>query len=134
MGHKLLFTENIKRWDEALPLGNGRIGSLIWGEPSALRFSLDRTDIWDLSAPLNTKRDDFTYAHLVKLAKEGNIKEIRELFDAPYNHPTPTKLPAGKLIFHFKNMDQVVSELDLETAEAKLAIKGEGQKVCMRAI
>lgn len=134
MGHKLLFTENIKRWDEALPLGNGRIGSLIWGEPSALRFSLDRTDIWDLSAPLNTKRDDFTYAHLVKLAKEGNIKEIRELFDAPYNHPTPTKLPAGKLIFHFKNMDQVVSELDLETAEAKLAIKGEGQKVCMHAI
>lgn len=134
MGHKLKFTENIRRWDEAIPLGNGRIGSLIWGEPSALRFSLDRTDIWDLSTPLHTTRDDFTYAHLVKLAKEGNTKEIRELFDAPYNHPTPTKLPVGKLIFHFHNMEQIISELDFETAQARLCIRGEKREIHLDSI
>jgi len=87
MEHKLIFKENIKRWDEAIPLGNGRIGSLIWGEPTALRFSLDRTDIWDLSVPMNTERKEFCYKNLVRLAKEKKTQEIRELFDAPYNYP-----------------------------------------------
>lgn len=124
MKHRLIFKKHIKRWDEAVPLGNGRIGSLIWGEPSALRFSLDRTDIWDLSTPMYTERKEFCYKNLVKLAKAKKTQEIRELFDAPYNYPTPTKLPAGKLIFHFKNMEEVKSVLDLQTAEAELEITG----------
>ena len=71
MKHQLYFEKSIQRWDEAIPLGNGRLGALIWGDPEELRFSLDRTDIWDLSVPLNTEREDFTYGHMVKLAKEG---------------------------------------------------------------
>ena len=134
MKYKLKFTETIKRWDEAIPLGNGRIGSLIWGEPSALRFSLDRTDIWDLSTPLNTEKEEFTYQYLVQLAKEGKTKEIRELFDAPYNYPTPTKLPAGKLIFHFHGIENIISELDLETAEARLELRGKEQRSYLYAV
>ena len=125
MKYRLKFEKNITRWDEAIPLGNGRIGSLVWGGPSALRFSLDRTDIWDRSTPMYTEREDFTYANLVKLAKDGKTGEIRELFDAPYQCPTPTKLPSGKLIFCFSDGDHVCSELDLETAEAKFAIVSE---------
>lgn len=125
MKYQLKFGKSITKWDEAIPLGNGRIGSLIWGEPSALRFSLDRTDIWDRSVPMYTEREDFTYANLVKLAKEGKTEAIRELFDAPYQCPTPTKLPSGKLIFCFPEGEHVCSELDLETAEAKFAIISE---------
>ncbi|MDO4470942.1 MAG: glycoside hydrolase N-terminal domain-containing protein, partial [Bacillota bacterium] len=132
--YKLNFFESIKRWDEAIPLGNGRIGSLIWGEPSALRFSLDRTDIWDLSTPINTDREDFTYHHLVSLAREEKTKEIRELFDAPYNYPTPTKLPAGKMIFHFQGIEEMTSELDLATAEARLELNGESGTIKMYSI
>ena len=87
--------------------------------------SLDRTDIWDRSTPMYTEREDFTYANLVKLAKDGKTGEIREFFDAPYQCPTPTKLPSGKLIFCFSDGDHVCSELDLETAEAKFAIVSE---------
>ena len=68
MKHHLYFDKSITRWDEAIPLGNGRLGALIWGGPEELRFSLDRTDIWDLSEPLNTEREDFTYENMVKLA------------------------------------------------------------------
>lgn len=132
--YKLKFFESIKRWDEAIPLGNGRIGSLIWGEPSSLRFSLDRTDIWDLSTPINTDREDFTYQHLISLAREGKTKEIRELFDAPYNYPTPTKLPAGKMIFHFQGIEEMTSELDLATAEARLELKGENGTIKLYSI
>ena len=126
MVHKLHFKKTIKSWDEAIPLGNGRMGALVWGTPEELRFSLDRTDIWDRSRPLYTDRDDFTYANLVKLAKEGKTEEIRELFDAPYNYPTPTKLPAGKLIFQFFERGNVESVLDLFTAEAGMVITGDG--------
>ena len=107
----------------------------VWGGPSALRFSLDRTDIWDRSTPMYTEREDFTYANLVKLAKDGKTGEIREFFDAPYQCPTPTKLPSGKLIFCFSDGDHVCSELDLETAEAKFAIVSEkGTSIAEAAI
>lgn len=122
MKYQLHFEESIQRWDEAVPLGNGRIGSLIWGGAQELRFSLDRTDIWDLSVPMYTEREDFCYEHLAELAKAGNTKAIRELFDAPYNCPAPTKLPAGKLIFSFPGGENVKSDLDLQTAEASLKI------------
>ena len=122
MNHKIKFNQAIENWDEALPLGNGRIGALIWGKTSALRFSIDRTDIWETSEPLNTDLEEFTYSQMVKLAKEGNTDEIRKIFDAPYNYPTPTKLPAGKIIVQFKEDYEVKSELYLKKAEAKLDV------------
>lgn len=127
MEYKLHFKKTIKKWDEAIPLGNGRMGALVWGDPGALRFSLDRTDIWDKSQPLYTDREEFTYAHMIGLAKAGKTEAIRELFDAPYNHPTPTKLPAGKLILHFEKSNNVESILDLNTAEAKLIVSGKSE-------
>lgn len=123
MRHELNFEKSIQRWDEAIPLGNGRIGTLIWGKPQELRFSLDRTDIWDLSAPMYTERDEFCYEHLVELAKAGKTAEIRELFDAPYNYPIPTKLPAGKLVFSFCEGKNVRSKLNLQHAEAVLTVE-----------
>lgn len=134
MKHELNFEKSIRRWDEAIPLGNGRIGALIWGKPQELRFSLDRTDIWDLSTPLYTDRDDFHYEHLVELAKAGNTDAIRELFDAPYNYPTPTKLPAGKLILSFPSGNNVRSKLNLQYAEATLTIASEEQEIHLEAL
>lgn len=134
MKHQLYFDKCISRWDEAIPLGNGRIGTLIWGGPEVLRFSLDRTDIWDRSTPLYTDLPEFNYRNLVSLAKEGKTEEIRQLFDAPYNHPTPTKLPAGKLLLSFKNSKNIVSQLKLDTAQAHLTVETEEQEISIQAI
>ena len=41
---KLTLTAPITTWDEALPLGNGLLGGLLWGEGGTLRLSLDRGD------------------------------------------------------------------------------------------
>lgn len=133
MKQLLTFEKNISRWDEAIPLGNGRIGALVWGGPQTLRFSLDRTDIWDRSVPLHTERDDFTYGHMVDLARDGQTEQIRELFDAPYNHPTPTKLPAGKLLLSFRKCKNIYSQLNLETAEAQMRVELEKGEVLVRA-
>ncbi|MEG2770347.1 MAG: glycoside hydrolase N-terminal domain-containing protein, partial [Oscillospiraceae bacterium] len=96
------FKKTITRWDEAIPLGNGLCGALIWGKSDALRFSLDRGDIWDTTPFDGVNSQEFTYAKMVGLAQKGDENEIRRIFDAPYNHVLPSKLPAGKLVFDFK--------------------------------
>lgn len=113
----LIFTKTINRWDEALPLGNGDIGCLIWGKADALRLSIDKCGLWDCSdAP--RAGGDFTWESLKKLAEEKNQNKIREIFDDPYNKPTPTKLPAGKIILKLPEKTAVKSCLDLSTALA----------------
>lgn len=131
--HNLFYPKTIENWDEAISLGNGKIGCLIWGNEKALRFSLDRTDVWDLSEIDQMSEDDFTYQNLVSLAKAGNTEEIRRIFDAPYNMLTPTKLPVGKILLQFQEQGNVVSELDLSTAEAKLEVQMEQATIRIQA-
>lgn len=119
---KLVFSKDIKRWDEAVPLGNGICGALIWGSSEGLRFSLDRNEIWDNTRLEGTYTEEYTYETMVKLARESKNEEIRRIFDAPYNHVCPTKLTAGKLIVDFGAGKNVCSELDLTRAEAKLLV------------
>lgn len=124
MNYKLIWEKSIESWDEAIPLGCGSCGCLCWGKAEELRFSLDRTDIWDKEVTWE-QTEEFTYRKLAALAKAGNTKRIREIFDAPYYHLTPTKLPAGKIFLHFphsKGSGNVSSVLDLGTACASLAV------------
>lgn len=126
----LVFEKNITQWDEAISLGNGLCGALIWGDSNGLRFSLDRGDIWDNTPFEGVFSEEFTYENMVRLAREGKEEEIRRIFDAPYNHLVPTKLPAGKLIFDFLCNENVRSELDLSKAEALITI---GDKIHLRS-
>ena len=36
----------VARWVDAIPLGNGQAGALLWGEGDELRITLDRADYW----------------------------------------------------------------------------------------
>ena len=38
----LHFETPVTVWDEALPLGNGILGALVWGDGNPLKISLDR--------------------------------------------------------------------------------------------
>ena len=55
----------IATWDEALPLGNGLMGGLLWGGESTLRLSLDRGDLWDERPADGMRWELFTYANLI---------------------------------------------------------------------
>lgn len=119
---------SICRWDEGIPLGSGRCGCLCWGTPDSLRFSLDRTDIWDKTAQWSPT-EAFTYQNMVDLVHKGDEEQIRKIFDAPYYYPTPTKLPAGKILIHFSTLSAhspVHSHLSLKNACACMHI-GNGQ-------
>jgi len=96
---RMLLDAPIKTWDEAIPLGNGLTGGLLWGEDSTVNLSLDRGDLWDERLPEIYLQEDWNYDTIRKLKAAGDQKEISRLFDAPYNNtPYPTKLPGGRLV------------------------------------
>ncbi|MCE9559680.1 MAG: hypothetical protein K8R88_12095, partial [Armatimonadetes bacterium] len=90
---------SINRWDEAVPLGNGLTGGLLWGDKTSLKLSLDRGDLWDLRDAPGTHDKDFNYAAMKRLVAAGNQSELDRLFDGPYNDVYPTKINAGRVEF-----------------------------------
>jgi hypothetical protein len=40
------YTEPVQRSEEGQPVGNGRMGSLVWTTPAALRFQINRVDVY----------------------------------------------------------------------------------------
>ena len=114
---KLRIEAPITRWDEAIPLGNGLTGCLVWGEKNLLRFSFDRGDIWDNRVPEEIKEPGFTWANIQKLVKEKNAAEISRLTDKPYSYPYPTKLPGVRLELEMRQ-DFNVKSFSLDIAKA----------------
>jgi alpha-L-fucosidase 2 len=114
----------IARWDEALPLGNGLLGALLWGENNVVRISLDRGDLWDLRTPDVLKRPDWTYATMQRLKATADQRQMSALFDDPYEQtPYPSKLPAGRIELVFDPSMQVSAfSLDLSTATAHITV------------
>lgn len=97
MGHSYEFTKDKIRWDEGIALGNGFLGSLVWWKERTIRLALDRGDIWDTTPCPETQKEEFSYPTMVKLVQEKNLEEIRRIFDGPYNHLIPSKLPVGAI-------------------------------------
>jgi alpha-L-fucosidase 2 len=63
--HDLHFEKLANRWDEAIPLGNGMLGALVWQKSDHLRFSLDRADLWDMRPMKGLHRAEFSYQWVV---------------------------------------------------------------------
>lgn len=95
--HNLNYSDPAATWDEAMPLGNGLLGALVWGDGYPLRISLDRTDLWDLRPVPEFHTAEYSYATMRKWVAEGRIEDLHRLYDNPYGHPGPTKIPAGRI-------------------------------------
>ncbi len=117
-GHNLEFTELAQVWDEAIPLGNGMVGNLVWQKNGKLRFSLDRADLWDLRPMANIDFDKWKFKDVYQNWKDGTYKVVQKAFDSPYDKsPAPSKIPAGALEFDIAKLGKVKSvNLDVETA------------------
>jgi alpha-L-fucosidase 2 len=120
----LKLTAPIDTWDEAIPLGNGLLGGLLWGHDNTIRLSLDRGDLWDLRVHPEFKKADCTWKTLQRLVAEKKTGEIGQRFDVPYGGSWPTKLPGGRLELSLDPSQKVTSfALDLAHAvgQAKLS-------------
>lgn len=112
----LTFNKLADKWDEAIPLGNGMLGALIWQKNDKLRLSLDRADLWDERKALDLSKFNFKWVEEQVL--KNKYDTVHKLGDHPYdNIPYPTKLPAAAMEFDISSLGKVVSnELDIQQA------------------
>ena len=117
----LVLQAPISRWDEAIPIGNGLLGGLLWGEGSQLVLSLDRGDLWDERLPAAYNLPDWTWATMQQQVRTGAMAQFHAMFDDPYEQiKYPTKLPGGRLIIERDGGGAVHHfALDLKSAEAQ---------------
>jgi alpha-L-fucosidase 2 len=109
----------IASWDEAVPLGNGLLGGLLWGEGRQLRLSLDRGDLWDERPAEGVEWNRLTYKMGRDLVAAGKHDEFNALFDKPYGDAHPTKIPAGRVEIALPEGVELSSfELSLAGAQA----------------
>jgi hypothetical protein len=100
--HGLHYTTPAMVWDEALPLGNGILGALVWGDGAPLKISLDRTDLWDLRPVPEYNSPDYTFKKMIEWHHAGRHDDLVRLYEQPYRRPeSPTKIPAGRIELTF---------------------------------
>jgi len=120
--HGLHFKEPSMVWDEAIPLGNGLLGGLVWGDGTPLKISLDRTDLWDLRPVPEFEGKDYSYKRMQQWVKEGRLADLHRLYDFPYGNAGPTKIPAGRIEITLSG-NPVFKEASLDLKEATSIMK-----------
>ena len=122
--HGLHYDTPATVWDEALPLGNGILGALVWGDGKPLKISLDRTDLWDLRPVPEFHSDEYAYALMRQWEKEGRVDDLLRVYDNPYHRPAPTKIPAGRIQLRV-GKQPVFQSADLALADATASVQFE---------
>jgi alpha-L-fucosidase 2 len=122
----LWYQRPAREWVEALPVGNGRLGAMVFGEITEERLQLNEDTIWSGGPydPSNPAAYD-TYQRARALIFEGRNQEAEDLIMAS-GMAIPLRQAAyqtlGNLRLRFSHEDETVSGyrrfLDLDTAIA----------------
>lgn len=118
--------------NEALPIGNGRLGAMISGRVDRDRISLNDDRLWAGIAPpdpISQGPQVLAQARQLFVAGERAAAQrlLEEQFTTPYNQPY---LPAGTLLLDWETgaePEQYLRDLDLGTAIAGVQITQDGQ-------
>jgi alpha-L-fucosidase 2 len=133
---QLHFAIPIPRWDEGIPLGNGLLGAIIWGDSREIVLSLDQATLWDERTPEAYGRKNWNFDRMLRLIRAKKWKQVIEEFESPAHDPWPTKFRACRLILSLpKNDAWTRAELDVSTGEAVLhSRRGSVSIVCDAAL
>ncbi|NMP36505.1 MAG: glycoside hydrolase family 95 protein [Clostridiales bacterium] len=81
-GSFLLYKKSAKKWVEALPLGNGRLGAMVFGGASNEKISLNEDTIWSGYPRDNTKYGSAEYFKKAQtLALAGKLCEAQKIIE-----------------------------------------------------
>jgi alpha-L-fucosidase 2 len=123
----LWYTQPAKQWVEALPIGNGRLGAMVFGgiDKERIQLNEDTLSAGGPYAPTNPN----AFAALPearRLIFAGDFKEANKLIGAKMMGRPITQMPyqtVGDLYLTFANIEGAVNyrrQLDLDTAIARV--------------
>ena len=111
--------------EEALPIGNSRLGAMVFGSPSSERLQLNEETIWAGRPNNNANPEALEYLPKVRqLVWEGKYKEAQDLATAHVQAKTNSGMPYqpfGDLYINFPNANEYTNyyrELSLDSARA----------------
>lgn len=130
---KLWYQQPAAQWTQALPLGNGRIGAMVYGDPVSETISLNEDTLWS-GHPRNTLVPNAATGleKAAHLTEEGHFSEAGAVLDQQVlGAYTQSYLPFGDLRLHFDTIDPAaitgyVRALDLQTAVHHSAFTANG--------
>ena len=78
--NKITFDSPAEDWNEALPVGNGKLGGMVFGNPHTERIQLNEDSVWfgGMQDRLNPSARE-KLPEIRKLIFEGRIREAEEL-------------------------------------------------------
>lgn len=132
--YQLYYDKPAQTWTEALPLGNGRIGAMVFGNPGVERIQLNESTIWAGQPNNNANPDALENIPKVReLVFQGKYLEAQDLATAKVMSKTNSGMPYqsfGDLYLSFpqhagyKNykrelsLDSAIATVSYQTSEA----------------
>ena len=120
---KLWYTQPAKQWVEALPVGNGRLGAMVFGDPSRETIQLNENTVWAGQPNRNDNPNaKAALPEVRKLIFEGRYKEAQDLVNKNFISKTSQGMPyqtVGNLNLQFPGHERYTNyyrELDIENA------------------
>jgi alpha-L-fucosidase 2 len=119
---KLWYDKPARKWTEALPVGNGRLGAMVYGNVQTERLQLNEDTVW-AGQPVERDRVG-AYKHLAearRLIFEGKYAEAQRIMQREFmgERLVRSYQTLGDLRLQFDNKEQVTDyrrQLDLDTA------------------
>ncbi|MEP6724170.1 MAG: glycoside hydrolase family 95 protein [Bacteroidota bacterium] len=127
---RLWYRQPATNWNEALPVGNGRMGAMIFGGIKDERLQLNEQTLWS-GAPRNWNNPGAKkYLPLIRDAVvQKNYKQadsLSKFMQGPY---TESYLPMGDVLIHYNNINDSSSysrELNIDNALSKVQFSNNG--------
>lgn len=118
---KLWYREPAQDWVEALPIGNGKLGGMVFGDPVTERIQLNEESVWSGSARQRRNPDAQKSLPVIRqMLREGKIQQAQTLAQMTLSG-VPESGRAyqtlGDLFLEFEGMQEIAEyhrELDLD--------------------
>lgn len=136
----LWYSQPAEKWEEALPVGNGRLGAMVFGKPSMERIQLNEDSMWPGSAEdwglAKGRRKDLDQVRAYLL--EGENQKSDSLWVEAFSRKGITRshqtLGDLWLDFDFKQITDYKRKLNLDSAITTTTFKSEGYWVSQEVI
>jgi alpha-L-fucosidase 2 len=129
---RLWYREPAKDWNEALPIGNGRLGAMVFGSAPVERLQLNEDTLYSdepgrQDIPIDITK---TFDEVAGLLRKRRYREAEEIMNRQWiGRVWPCYQPLGELLLDHTSkgpVEDYTRELDLSTAIQKTQYKHDG--------
>ncbi|HKO80628.1 MAG TPA: glycoside hydrolase family 95 protein, partial [Chitinophagaceae bacterium] len=129
--YKLWYTQPASQFEEALPLGNGRLGIMVYGGVKTEQFSLNEETLWaggPVNPDMNANAKNYLQPVREALFNE-DYKKADSLVRFMQGKYSESYAPLGSLFFDFNHKGEPTEyrrELDIQNAVSKTTYQVNG--------